>query len=223
MKKILIGLVAAAGIFLLQKYHVLDLLKPGNIDLLRKEISSFGSMGPLVFIGFFALATVLFVPGLPITFLAGVLFGPIKGGICVVAGSSIGVSAAFLLARYLGRDLVEGWTKRNDKMSKLDSYIKDHGNTILIISRLVPIFPFNLQNYAYGITNISFRVYFIYSLIFMVPATFIYTGFGALAYSSLSLDRLVLYSGLLLTSLCLLIVIPKKIFKLSSESKEEQI
>ena len=127
------------------------------------------------------------------------------------------MSASFLIGRYLGRDFVKRMTEKNNRLSELDSYIKEKGDTILIISRLVPIFPFNLQNYAYGVTDISFRTYFWYSLIFMLPGTFIYTSFGALAYSSVTIKKLMLYSGILLGALCLLIIVPRKIFKISDK------
>lgn len=169
-------------------------------------------MAPIVFVFMFILATVLFVPGLPITVVAGILFGAFWGTLYVVIGSTIGVSLAFLIGRYLGRDVVNKMADKNEKMRKLDCLIKEQGDTILIISRLVPIFPFNLQNYAYGITDIKFSTYFWYSLIFMIPGTFIYTCFGALAYSSISTEKIALYSGILMIGLCALILLPKKFF-----------
>ena len=197
---------------LIKKYDVFSMFSFENINELRAYIYSFGIISPLIFIGLFVLSTIFFVPGLPITILAGILFGAVRGTIYVIIGSSLGVSIAFLIGRYLGRDFVKMAVAKNPKMAKLDKYISERGNTILIISRLIPLFPFNLQNYAYGITDISFKTYFLYSFIFMIPGTFIYTAFGALAYSQISRQSFILYSSLLLIGLCILIIIPKKIF-----------
>ncbi len=216
-KKIFIILTFLVLIIVIKQYKIYDFFSFDNINELKLYIKSFGIMAPCVFIVMFALATVLFVPGLPITVLAGIIFGAFWGTVYVVIGSTIGVSLSFLIGRYIGRDSVKKMSEKNERMSKLDSYIKEHGNTILIISRLIPLFPFNLQNYVYGITNIKFSTYFWYSLVFMVPGTFIYTCFGALAYSSMAMDKIVLYSSFLLVALCVLIILPKKIFNLKSE------
>jgi len=222
LKKKYILLVAIAAIILiLNKYNIFNHFSFEKINELKSYIASFGILAPAVFIGLFVVATVLFIPGLPITVLSGILFGAFWGAIYVVIGSTIGVSVAFLIGRYFGRDFVKKMTQKNEKLAKLDSYIKKQGDTILIISRLVPIFPFNLQNYAYGITDIKFSTYFWYSLIFMIPGTFIYTSFGALAYSSIPIKKLVLYSGMLLIALCLLIILPRKIFKIPTSRTKD--
>lgn len=198
---------------LFKKYDIFSIFSFERMEQLKEYINSFGVISPIIFIGLFIISTIFFVPGLPITILSGILFGALWGTLYVIIGSSIGVSVAFLIGRYLGRDFVKKAVEKNERMKNLDNYIKEKGNTILIISRLIPLFPFNLQNYAYGITDISFKTYFLYSFIFMIPGTFIYTAFGALAYSSVSIEKLILYSSLLLISLCLLIVVPRKVFK----------
>jgi len=219
VKKKLILFISIVTIFFLFKYYkVFNIFGFENINDLKSYLNSFGMLSPVVFILIFVIATIAFVPGLPITVLAGILFGALWGTVYVVIGSTIGVSAAFLIGRYLGRDFVIKVVGKNNKMAKLDKFIKEQGNTILIISRLVPIFPFNLQNYAYGITDIKFSTYFWYSLIFMIPGTFIYTCFGALSYSLIPTKDLILYSSLLLIGLCFLIIVPRKIFNLKSIS-----
>lgn len=219
MKKKLILLIFIVTIlFVFRYYNVFNFFSFENISELKSYLNSFGILSPVVFIIIFVVATIAFVPGLPVTVLAGILFGALWGTVYVVIGSTIGVSASFLIGRYLGRDFVIKVVEKNNKMAKLDKFIKEQGNTILIISRLVPIFPFNLQNYAYGITDIKFSTYFWYSLIFMIPGTFIYTCFGALSYSLIPTKDLILYSSLLLIGLCFLIIVPRKIFNLKSIS-----
>lgn len=221
-RKVVIVLVAILSLFVLNKYNVFDIFSFDNMNELKSYINSFGIMAPIVFICMFVAATVLFVPGLPITVLSGILFGAFWGTAYVIVGSTIGVSLAFIIGRYLGRDFVKRMTEKNEKMAKLDTYIKEQGDTILIISRLVPIFPFNLQNFAYGVTDIKFSTYIWYSMIFMIPGTFIYTSFGALAYSTVPTKALVFYSSLLLVALCALIILPKKFFKVNSLSRDTQ-
>jgi len=217
-KKIFILVAFIILLIAIKQNNLYDFFSFENINELKLYIKSFGIMAPCVFIIMFAIATVLFVPGLPITVLSGILFGAFWGTVYVIIGSTIGVSLAFLIGRYIGRDFVKEMAVKNERMSKLDYYIKEQGNTILIISRLVPLFPFNLQNYAYGITDIKFSTYFWYSLIFMVPGTFIYTCFGTLAYSSIATNKIIIYSSFLLIGLCCLIIIPKKFFNLKSET-----
>lgn len=212
-RKNFVLLIIAALLLALNRYGILDIFSYENMNELKTYINSFGLMAPLAFIIIFIIATVLFVPGLPITVLAGILFGAWLGTVYVIIGSTIGVSITFFIGRYVGRDFVTGLVKNNNKMAKLDKYIKEQGKTILIISRLVPVFPFNLQNYAYGITDISFKTYLWYSFIFMIPGTFIYTAFGALAYSAIPTEKFVMYSSLLLVCLCTLILLPKIVFK----------
>lgn len=216
-KKVFLLLAFIILLIVIKQNNIYGFFSFENTNELKLYIKSFGIMAPCVFILLFALATVLFVPGLPITVLAGMLFGAFWGTVYVVIGSTIGVSLAFLIGRYIGRDFVKKMADKNPRMSKLDNYIKKQGNTILIISRLVPLFPFNLQNYVYGITDIEFGTYFWYSLLFMVPGTIIYTCFGALAFSSMAMDKIIIYSSILLIALCALIIIPKKIFNLKSE------
>lgn len=216
-KKIFLLLAFIILLIVIKQNNIYGFFSFENTNELKLYVKSFGIMAPCVFILLFALATVLFVPGLPITVLAGMLFGAFWGTVYVVIGSTIGVSLAFLIGRYIGRDFVKKMADKNPRMSKLDNYIKKQGNTILIISRLVPLFPFNLQNYVYGITDIEFGTYFWYSLLFMVPGTIIYTCFGALAFSSMAMDKIIIYSSILLIALCALIIIPKKIFNLKSE------
>lgn len=217
-KKIMLFLSILILLILFKYYNVFEFFSFENINNLKTYINSFGMLSPLVFIVIFTIATIAFVPGLPVTVLSGILFGAWWGSLYVIIGSTIGVSASFLIGRYLGRDFVKKMVEKNDKMEKLDNFIKEQGNTILVISRLVPIFPFNLQNYAYGITDIKFSTYFWYSLIFMIPGTCIYTCFGSLAYSTIPTNKLILCSSLLLVLLCCLIIIPKKVFNLKSNS-----
>ena len=119
-----------------------------------------------------------FLPGSPVTVLAGFVFGPLWGIFYASVASIISISIAFLIARYVARDLVEGWVKNNAQFRKIDEQVEEQGWRILMFTRLVPIFPFNLQNYAYGLTSIRFSTYVLVSAIFMLPGTAAFVQLG---------------------------------------------
>lgn len=150
-----------------------------NIPKIKEKIDSFGAIGPLTFIGFYVAAVVFFLPGLPVTALSGLAFGPLWGTVYASIGSAIGVSCAFLIARYTAREMVASWVAGNAHFQKIDNGVKEQGWRMLMITRLVPIFPFNLQNYAYGLTQIRFSTYFLVSWICMLPGTVAFVQLGA--------------------------------------------
>ena len=178
--KIIIAITVIVGAYsLLSHYGVIDYLKPDNIPKIKEKINSFGVIAPLVYIGFYIVATVFFLPGLPVTMLSGLAFGPIWGVVYASIGAVIGVSCAFLIARYVARGMVEGWVQGNAQFRRIDEGVQRQGWRMLMITRLVPLFPFNLQNYAYGLTKIQFATYFFVSWICMLPGTAAYVQLGA--------------------------------------------
>jgi uncharacterized membrane protein YdjX (TVP38/TMEM64 family) len=127
---------------------------------------------------FYIVACIFFLPGLPIAVLAGFAFGPIFGTIWASIGATMGATAAFLIARYAARGMVESWVEGNEQFKKIDEGVRKQGWRMLMITRLVPIFPFNLQNYAYGLTDIKLSTYVLVSWICMLPgaAAFCFAG-----------------------------------------------
>ncbi len=148
-------------------------------------VESLGVWGPVALIILYVLATVLFVPGVLLTFGAGILFGLVKGGITVSIGSTLGATAAFLVGRYFAREAVAQRIAGNAKFEAIDRAVANEGWKIVGLTRLSPVFPFNLLNYAYGVTNVSLRDYFFASWIGMMPGTVLYvyigTAIGSLA------------------------------------------
>ncbi|MBI5562319.1 MAG: TVP38/TMEM64 family protein [Deltaproteobacteria bacterium] len=147
-------------------------------ERLRLWISGFGVWGPLVYIAVYSIAPALMVPGLPLTVIGGVLFGPVRGSVYVITGATIGAALAFLVARYLGRDWVAAMIK-GTRLERLDAEAARRGWRIVAITRLIPLFPFNLLNYAFGLTSIGFIPYLIASFVFMAPGAIAYVLLGS--------------------------------------------
>lgn len=147
-----------------------------NATVLDDWLKSAGHLGPVIYITVYAAATVLFVPGSVITLAGGALFGPIWGTLYSLTGATLGAAVAFLIARYLAADWVhrktDGWTKQ------LIEGVEQEGWRFIAFVRLVPLFPFNLLNYALGLTRISLRAYVIGSFVFMLPGALAYTYLG---------------------------------------------
>lgn len=178
--KIIIAITVIVGVYsVLSHYGVTDYLNPDNIPKIKEKINNFGVIAPLVYIGFYILATIFFLPGLPVTMLSGLAFGPIWGVVYASIGAVIGVSCAFLSARYVARGIVEDWVQGNTQFRRIDEGVQRQGWRMLMITRLVPLFPFNLQNYAYGLTKIRFTTYLFVSWICMLPGTAAYVQLGA--------------------------------------------
>ena len=146
-------------------------------------IDTLSPWGPIAFITIYILATVLFLPGSLLTLGAGFLFGPLFGSIYVSIGSTIGATFAFLVGRYLARGWVYKQIEGNEEFKAIDKAVADEGWKIVGLTRLSPIFPFNLLNYAFGLTQVSLQHYFFASWIGMMPGTVMYVYFGSLAGS----------------------------------------
>lgn len=141
---------------------------------LRGWIDSLGAWGPVVFVFLYAVATVAGLPGSALTIAAGALFGSVVGIIVVIFGATLGASLAFLVSRYFARDAVSRWLSRNEKFRKLDEMTEKHGAIMVAITRLVPIFPFTLLNYGFGLTRVNFWTYVLWSGLCMLPGTILY-------------------------------------------------
>ena len=173
------ALWAAAVIVLIVLAKVFD--AQGALKSVLAWISGLGPLGPVIFVGIYVVATVLLLPGSILTLGAGVVFGVIEGSIVVSIAATLGATCAFLVGRYLARDWVAGKIAGNDKFKAIDEAVAREGWKIVGLTRLSPIFPFNLLNYAYGVTKVSLRDYFLASWIGMIPGTVMYVYIGSLA------------------------------------------
>ena len=184
-----------------------------NINKLKILIDSFGVWGPVVYILVYIAACIFVLPGLPITLLAGI-FGAVKGTVIVSIASTLEASAAFLIARYAMRPTVEEWIEKNSRFQKIDDGVKTHGWRMVMLTRLVPLFPFNFQNYAYGLTKISFLTYALISWICMLPATiaYVFAG-GSLISGQGDIKKTLFYIGIAAIFFVIISFIPSIIKK----------
>lgn len=143
-------------------------------------VNSLGAIGGIAFIFIYILATVAFFPGSILTLGAGVVFGVLWGSIYVFIGATLGATLAFLVGRYFARDWIAKKIAGNEKFSAIDRAVGKEGFKIVLLTRLSPIFPFNLLNYAFGVTGVSLKDYFLGS-IGMLPGTIMYVYLGSLA------------------------------------------
>jgi uncharacterized membrane protein YdjX (TVP38/TMEM64 family)/rhodanese-related sulfurtransferase len=144
--------------------------------LIQSTIHSLGLLAPLAHVLLFALATILFVPGAIFGLIGGALFGPLLGAVLNLTGATLGATAAFLVARYAAADWVR--RKAGGRLDRLITGVEAEGWRFVAFVRLVPFFPFNLTNYALGLTRISLQHYVLASLVCMVPGTVAYTWLG---------------------------------------------
>jgi len=119
---------------------------------------------------------VLAIPGVTFAVFAGILFGPVLGIFACLIATTLGASMAFLVGRFFLKDMIKPMLEKNKILKKLLFSDNEKSDLIiLMITRMVPIFPYNLQNFAYGITDIGFWKYTIYTFVFMFPGVSFFT------------------------------------------------
>lgn len=141
---------------------------------LHGVISHLGHWGPIAYIVLYALVTITCISVLPITIVGGMVFGPIMGVVYTAIGASAGLSLAFLIARYVARKPIEDKFGKTEAFKKINEGVKNEGWFILATTRLLPVFPFGIQNYVYGLTPISFIQYSLLSTLFILPGTSVF-------------------------------------------------
>lgn len=165
-----IGLIVLAGV----------LYVTGTFDTItdytsfRNMIEGAGILGYIIYIGVYIIVAIFSIPGSIITISAGLIFGPLIGGFLSLTGATIGATCAFLIARYFARDTIVKRFGHLEIVDKIEKGVKKNGKDFLIFTRLMPFFPYSIQNYAYGLTPISVVTFFIVSYITMAPGSFIY-------------------------------------------------
>jgi uncharacterized membrane protein YdjX (TVP38/TMEM64 family)/rhodanese-related sulfurtransferase len=190
--------------------------------LVETAIRSLGFWAPVAHVVLFALGTILFVPGVLFGLAGGALFGPVWGTVLNLAGATLGAAAAFLIARYLAADWVR--RKAGGRLERLVAGVEAEGWRFVAFTRLVPLFPFNLLNYALGLTRIAFIPYVVTSLICMAPGTLVYTWLGYAGREAIAGNDTAIRYGLIgLALLAAIAFLPRLVRRLRSEQKPRWI
>src|SRR5215468_5488932 len=185
--------------------------------LLRRVLDWIGLLGPwgaIIFIATYIVATVLFIPGSVLTLGAGAIFGVVRGSIYVSISATLGATSAFLVSRYLARAAVARKIEGNERFAAIDRAVASEGWKIVGLTRLSPVFPFTLLNYAFGLTKVSLRDYILASWVGMMPGTVMYVYLGSLARAGAGGQQRTpaqwaLYGGGLLATIAVSIIITR--------------
>lgn len=191
------GAVVLVGAALLaQRAGLVDLMDPRHPAHFRAWVESFGPWAPLMFVGAYVLAEVLFIPWFSLTVLGGIAFGPFWGtALCSVA-ATIGSTLDFAAARYTLRPAATRWVARSPRLHRLDAGLVEHGWRILLVSRLIPFFPLGVTNGAYGLSRIRLVSFMLVSWLCSLPATAAYTlAAGSLVDGTRDPVRMLLWLG----------------------------
>ncbi len=155
-----------------------------HLKQILESVSTLGPWGPILFVTLYILASVFFIPGSVLTLGAGAIFGVFWGSVYVSVGSTLGATAAFLVGRYFARAAISRKIDGNPRFAAIDKAVAVDGWKIVGLTRLSPVFPFTLLNYAFGITRVSLRDYIVASWIGMMPGTVMYVYLGSLAQAA---------------------------------------
>ena len=181
-----IGKIAGLGLLiLLFVLLVRNLPFQRYAEALFAQIESWGPLAPVACVVVYVMWVLLLLPGSVMTVGAGVLFGAWGIAVAVVGGLAAS-SAAFLIARHLGFERIKTWAARNQNAQTLNDALKESGWGVVFLARLSPIVPYNITNYFFGMTPISFRTYFTATLAGMLPGTALYAYAGSLGHQILS-------------------------------------
>ena len=160
--------VLSIGVILLLHKQFFPLVKQlatvENLERLQAYVIAMGFWGPLICMVLYVVCTVFFIPTTPVSILVGVTYGALYGTLYCAVGTSIGASCSFFIARYVMRPWVSRKLAHTHLFKKIDEGVKKDGWRIIIFSRMFPVNPYHLLNYAYGITRVRYPTYIVASV-----------------------------------------------------------
>jgi uncharacterized membrane protein YdjX (TVP38/TMEM64 family) len=193
-----------------------------TVPQIQAFVGRLGPWGPVVFIVFYGVGPAFLVPGLPFDLAAGIVFGPVWGTVYSLAGATLGATVAFLAARTVGRDWTE--EKLSGPLKKIKEGVDKGGWEFVAFVRLVPVIPFNLLNYALGLTRIRLVPYVLASLVFMAPSTAVYVYAGWAGGEALAgqeaLSKTAWQVFVALTALGCLAVLPRLVVRVARNRRK---
>lgn len=219
------GRLAAGFVVLILIAGALALRQQGffTVEALLDLLRGYPVAAPLLFMLIYAIAPALLLPGLPLSLAAGFFWGPVWGVVFAITGATAGASLSFLLARYLLGDIVRRRVAAS-RWQWLEESVARHGWRAVAFVRLIPVFPFNVVNFLFGLTPIPFGQYLWSTFVFMLPACIAFVAFGS------SLGALVLQGnigGLLvgiavaLLALLLVMVLKPHFRRIGADAQDE--
>lgn len=195
-------------IFLAYQFGLIDLLT--NISALRAYLENLGWRGYVIFILLSVIVAVFLLPGQVLAIVGGLAYGGLIGGALTVIGASLGATLSFIIGKYVARGYIIQRFGNDPTFQKIEKGVRENGLSFLIFTRLVPIFPFAIQSYAYAMTPMSVKKFSLISFLTMMPASFIYAFMASEIVAkgvSMSLLLELTVAGVLLA---LLAYLPKK-------------
>jgi uncharacterized membrane protein YdjX (TVP38/TMEM64 family) len=179
-KLVLLGLALITAVVLFRYTNAAQYVTPASIRRLHDAV---GVWAPVSFVVVYAVGTLVAAPGSLLSLTGGLLFGTLIGGTLIVVGATCGAICAFLLARYAGRETIERFIS-GGRLEKFDNLVRGSGLSAVLFTRLVPLFPFNFINFAWGLTSVRLRDYVVGTVIGIIPGAFVYANLaGAVARS----------------------------------------
>jgi len=219
----LILLVVGVGVYLFWAFDLRSQFSQWFQEDMKIWLENNPVLAPFAYFSVYAVAVVGFMPGSVITLVGGALFGPILGLVYVSLASTTAAAIAFLIARYLAADWVE--RKASGRLETVKDGIDQQGWKFVAFTRLVPIFPYNLLNYMFGLTGIKFWTYVWVSWVAMLPGTFAYVYLGyagqKVAVGGVELKKLIAIVGTAVGLIILVSMIPKWVKQWQEDEIEE--
>lgn len=212
LPRLLLALVVlVAAVLLANHFGLVEGLR--DIEGLQQWFLDLGVVGFVVYLLLYIAVAVFMLPASAVTIVAGITFGSVLGGVLALVSATIGACVAFLLAKYVARDTIIAKFGQNPLFKRIEEGVEQNGASFLILTRLVPVFPYNIQNYAYGLTSMKLPTFALVSFITMAPGAFIYAYIaGEIVTQGVSVGLLLQFTvaGLVLFGVSL---IPKYIAK----------
>ena len=190
-----------------------------DVHAIEAWIAGLGAWGPVGFILLYTAGTVLFFSGALLSLAGGALFGPVWGTVFNLAGAVAGSTVAFLIARTLGGDWIA--RRMGGRLKRVIEGVEAEGWRFVALTRLVPLVPFNLLNYALGLTRIPLASYVLASAVCMLPGAIAFTWLGYAGRSAATGDASALRYGLFgLGALAAIAFLPRLVRRFRARAAE---
>lgn len=201
LKFILLVLLIVFALFFLNKHNVLKGFTPSDV---KEYVMTFGAYAPLLYIVLFTFVPLTLFPDSILAIASGMIFGLVQGFIYTMIGALCGATLAFFLARFLGKDILQGLFKK--KLDQTD-LVSTNGFIFILMLRLIPLFPFDVISYSAGLSNIKYKSYLPATMLGIIPGIFVFTNIGN---QSLNINSSGFYISI---SLLILLVVASFIIK----------